>query len=573
MRGVSATGKGTSTLNALGTHALHAAAMLCICGLAIGTACVAGSAAPRDSPADRAPTTGAPTSEAPQRASKPQPKATSNPTKVSERGEGGGAGGDAGGGGEPNYGNALVVRARDFPDGLSGTIMCEGFVIPAGELIILGADLVIESSGPIIINGDLIGGAPWDGLDGVNIVLESTEFIRITGLVQPGDGLSSTETRIPGGRGGDLVLRAPLTETTQAEFRAGDGGDGAVAANGGHGGSVLLSGQGVMYDLVEFPQGNPERNFAVRGGNGGLGGAGTARFGTVSIHGADGGNGGDASVLSFEPANWMEGEMEGRDDEPEEPDGPDGSDGSDYTAPLTAGQDGLDSLYPCQKGNFGYPGPGANAGHGTAGGPGSNATSDTPAGVGGRGGSGGTATSAQGGKGGRGGDCCGPRGVSPFGAGGKGGAGGDGGVANGGNGANGGPGGNGHPDNPSGGNGGPGGNGGMANGGYAGRGGPGGHGTTPGVGGTGASGGDANGGSKGMGGEAARKRRVKVSKGGSMVWVGRMDQPGQRIPVSPAQQAMQVTSARSDMPTTMVKHSKPTLLATTPPVPAVVPPN
>lgn len=366
------------------------------------------------------------------------------------------------------YGSALVLRAADFPEGLSGLIECDGLDIPASEVIILTGDLEVRSHGPIIIEGHLAGLHADGALDGASIILESPRFIRITGTLTPGDGNHASGISERGGNSGDITLRAPFVEVLQPELIGGSAGDGGLAARAGDGGTVAVYGLGALINSERSRQ-SPAPNFHIIGGAGGDGGDGVANNAIELIRGGAGGNGGDANALPYEPAPWM------LDQPTTHPLDENRFDAFAIYTPLTHGGLGASATEPGGAGGDAPMGICAFGGEGGQGGNGAHATERTGGGHGGRGGAGGNAHGGNGGTGGRGGDFCGPPPLTS-GPGGPGGRGGRGGKAIGGNGGRSGGGGNGSTINAHGGSAGPVGMPGGGRAGHGGTGGDGGHG-------------------------------------------------------------------------------------------------
>jgi hypothetical protein len=181
-------------------------------------------------------------------------------------------------------GSLLVVDAGSdlyFPGGFS----LAGLMLVADSPEPIGA-LRVRSNGPIDVTGTLLGGlqmsaAAGQGRSGMDLILESSERITITGRVVAMSGedgqsafdhalLDATPRRVGaghGGHGGSVYLIAPAVEIL-GQVLSGNGGAGGAAialgldtvgGNGGNGGIIVkLTSEGIAF---------------VSGGEAGSGGA------------------------------------------------------------------------------------------------------------------------------------------------------------------------------------------------------------------------------------------------------------------------------------------------------------
>ena len=168
------------------------------------------------------------------------------------------------------------------PETVGGLIECESFSVPAGQTTRVTSDLVIDASGDVNIDGELIGDASG-GVAGYNITIEAGGDINVRGTIaanadagsakrihEAGIAKSGNAAGVSGvARDGRSVTLKPYHDLNieAADFlRAGDGEDGQSALNGhgqpgGKGGDIILC---------------PRDTLAFRGsivlGNGGAGG-------------------------------------------------------------------------------------------------------------------------------------------------------------------------------------------------------------------------------------------------------------------------------------------------------------
>jgi len=361
-------------------------------------------------------------------------------------------------------GRRTVSKDVTLQDGdhFQGLLEADDVLIPQGATVWVDNDLLIHASGNVSIEGTLRaidrGDDESKAAPGIAIVAQST--IDITGSVLGGRGKSYPQTiectGIEGGRGSDLLMRAPVINVNGI-VRAGSGGHGGAGAKAGDGGSAQLFGLTLSRDAS-----------AQNGVYGGAGGDGL-NWNALTGVAAAGGDGGEVFLGSFN----LESPLTQRFTKLIRPKlGPRlaGMLPIQITLPLDStdmfdlppGTSGWPGNSDDQSGYMPPPAPGGSSG--TFG-----------YGNGGPGGNGATGSDAKGGKGGNGGpgaNCC-PNCASPGGQGGRGG------LATAGHGQNAGNGGDAYYDplfgyTGHGGNGGSGGRSGNATGGTGGDGGPGG---------------------------------------------------------------------------------------------------
>lgn len=365
----------------------------------------------------------------------------------------------------------------DRPTLITGTVYAASFTVEPGAVVYAVGEIEIVTTGSIEILGDMYGrdGDVAMGPDGSGIYLSSEKSVRISGTIFAGSGLNGAMPGERGGHGGDLTIESPLNIFSQTSITGARGGDAGPSAQGGDGGSIVITGSCLS---------TGGRVITIYGGDAGLAGDGVDGFGSEYRRGGHGGHGGDAHIIQ-DPANNHAGALHHH--------GPLGSITNLSPNPPvviapeigTNGTDGTDGV-GCESGSPGLPGGSVGGGSGTSGGTGTggaviisgdegeivNCTVGAP---GGHGGKGGDATGGNGGKGGNAGDCCNPSAIPK-----SGGKGGKGGGGTGGKGGKGGRGGDGAFRNgsycSSGGTGGDGGPGGMGRGGDGGNGGKGGKG-------------------------------------------------------------------------------------------------
>lgn len=197
-----------------------------------------------------------------------------------------------------------------------GIIMVSDFYVPPDEEIVFTGPVDFRATGEIVIDG-VVRGVGMPSADEDPYVMQ---FSSMTGIIIRGElicypGYDGKEFGEDGGRGGDLVLRAPIL-VGATEVKAGRGGNGAVGGgDGGRGGDMKSFGAAIvrpeseraiqfLAEQREHDQ-TPSPTFAaswLSGGDGGKGGRGDAAAG---LPGGDGGNGGRGTGSHFAEADWM----------------------------------------------------------------------------------------------------------------------------------------------------------------------------------------------------------------------------------------------------------------------------
>lgn len=169
---------------------------------------------------------------------------------------------------------------------MSGLVHAESVLASQDAVIQASGDLMIVTTGPIQIDGKIIG---WDGNelqpDAGEIRLVSMDSITINGELIPGRGADGSWVGDPGGNGGDIYVESPITLIGFDNLIGGNGGQGGPSASGGDGGDVIVIGGIARTD---------RRPASFTGGVPGRGGDGVNGFGRAFRIGGDGGNGGDA---------------------------------------------------------------------------------------------------------------------------------------------------------------------------------------------------------------------------------------------------------------------------------------
>ena len=404
-----------------------------------------------------------------------------------------------------NQETLLIVRG-DTP--LSGHLLADRIVIPAGVVACSSGDLTLEARSSIEIAGALTcadRGGQQVPQPGIRVSLISHGVITISGVVMGGRGGAVPDSvdrqfeGVHGGQGSTISIQSPLT-TISGQVFAGAGGQSGAHTDGPLGGDIIVRGVCV--------KGPGATGFQLVGGEGGYGGDSYS----VRVPAAAGGGGGTVRVEPLQSGTERASFLKRTSD---------AGGGPHLASGIRSATIALEDEIPgqCAPGSAGAPGADATGGGGQTGSPGAHGTSTSPQGAtGGPGGvGGGTATSPiTGGTGDSGTDatdCCLP---SPTG-GKNGGAGGTGGSGKGGKGGTGGQGGNGYFDASKGvytgppGDGGPGGPGGTGRGGKGGDGGDGGDGSTAGSGGAAGASGTSLPGDGGDGGDAGEYGRNSTS--------------------------------------------------------------
>lgn len=298
----------------------------------------------------------------------------------------------------------------------SGSVELATLTIGPEAVLLITADTVLHTTGPLIIAGtiQIRHGTPADPKgDAPDLTLISDTCIIVRGRIAAGRGAHGEGLKIDGGRGTDLLIQSPIARFEGEPLRAGNGGNGGTNGRGGGGGSLEFN-----CTIIEAHR----PDFACIGGNGGNGG-----HGGTALPGHHGGGGGNVECRGYENGPTY--------DDIHIPDHLINTD-----LPMAFGSRGKPSGQPCTPGGPGLPGVTMIGGNGGDGGKGAHGRSDFwlwsrsavfPGNHGGSGGHGGSVNgSAPGGNGGNGGDC--PHGPGPCA-----GPGGDGGLAIGGNGGNG----------------------------------------------------------------------------------------------------------------------------------------
>jgi hypothetical protein len=197
-----------------------------------------------------------------------------------------------------------------------GIVMLGDFYVPPDEEIVFTGPVDLRATGEIVIDG-VVRGVGMSSADEAPYLMQ---FSSMTGIVIRGElicypGYDGKEFGEDGGRGGDLVLRAPILFGA-TEVKGGRGGNGAIGGgDGGRGGTLMSYGAAIvrpdseraiqyLADQREHDQ-TPSPTFSaswLSGGDGGKGGPGDARTGRP---GGDGGGGGRGTGRHFVEADWM----------------------------------------------------------------------------------------------------------------------------------------------------------------------------------------------------------------------------------------------------------------------------
>lgn len=197
-----------------------------------------------------------------------------------------------------------------------GTIMLGDFYVPPDEEIVFTGPVDLRATGEIVIDG-VVRGVGMGSADDVPYLMQ---FASMTGIIIRGElicysGYDGKEFGEDGGRGGDLVLRAPIL-VGATEVKAGRGGSGAAGGgNGGLGGTLRSYGAAVVLPeterAIEHRAKQREHGFRpsgtfsgswLSGGDGGKAGRGDAAAGRA---GGNGGGGGRGTSGHFVEADWM----------------------------------------------------------------------------------------------------------------------------------------------------------------------------------------------------------------------------------------------------------------------------
>ncbi|KAA0215150.1 MAG: hypothetical protein DYG94_09830 [Leptolyngbya sp. PLA3] len=126
--------------------------------------------------------------------------------------------------------SAEVSAGHLFTSGVanvSGYVRTDRFAVGPRGVVYADEDLIVDSSGPIVIDGTLQaqdGTAFGAGTSAASIALVSDTAIIIRGDVVAGDGADGVFPSQSGGRGTSFYLEAPIVIFELASLRAGDGG-------------------------------------------------------------------------------------------------------------------------------------------------------------------------------------------------------------------------------------------------------------------------------------------------------------------------------------------------------------
>ncbi len=201
------------------------------------------------------------------------------------------------------------------PTSIGGTVNVVDFTVAAGQTTTVAADVVINASGNVRIEGVLASATVTTaGAKGYDITIVAQGDIEVTGTIQAGNGAAGAastaklaptmqatgdQADAPGGDGGTIELRAGgnLTIGATASLTSGTGGIGGTGPWGGAGGS------GGDVRLAAGGQLNMQGSLAV--GNGGDGGS-ASPAGSLSGNLFFGGRGGDSGVVFAKAGavNW-----------------------------------------------------------------------------------------------------------------------------------------------------------------------------------------------------------------------------------------------------------------------------
>lgn len=206
----------------------------------------------------------------------------------------------------PSTSSSGPLRVAVDGERLAGVLVVESFIVPAGCTVFATDDLAVLASGPISIEGTLLGTERAHAADGrgASILLRSRHSLEVSGAVLAGDGCAIPAS-LDGGAGGDLWLEAPRITHDGFAF-AGTGFAGtptatvnAVGGSGGDGGDLFALGpiRSSAQSAPHVPQ-----LCAGDGGHGGRGEAGGPTGPTLfrwsAAAGGDGGDGGQVGVGS-----------------------------------------------------------------------------------------------------------------------------------------------------------------------------------------------------------------------------------------------------------------------------------
>lgn len=284
---------------------------------------------------------------------------------------------------------ASLVRADNnvvLTDGtvLTASISATSITVPVGASVRYAADIVLEATGSIVIEGQLLGNGPSGGANAFGISLVAGS-VTVTGSVVGAPGLSraaetssSSTTGTAGGDGGSVAISwgslSTLNLASGARIESGAGGNGAdvtvtavsgapseltaTGGAGGRGGDLTLNGVAAVFN----------GNLVL--GNGGSGGKGevTAPGDTIPEASAltgVGGNGGSSGAIQL-PPSYTVAQMYGT-----KLSGGAGGSGGEGLASAAAACTGSNGVYPNINGGRGCDGASATG----RGGPGGCSTS------------------------------------------------------------------------------------------------------------------------------------------------------------------------------------------------------
>jgi len=195
-----------------------------------------------------------------------------------------------------------------------GTILVDDLYIPLDEEIVFTGPVDFRALGEIVIDG-VIRGAPMSAADEEPYEMQ---FSSMTGIVIRGElicypGYDGVDFGEDGGKGGKLVLRAPIL-VGATEVKGGRGGSGAVGGgNGGLGGTLVTYGAAIVLPESERAKEHlakqREHGFRPLGTFSGSwlsgGDGGEAGRGDRGRAGGNGGGGGRGTSGHFVEADWM----------------------------------------------------------------------------------------------------------------------------------------------------------------------------------------------------------------------------------------------------------------------------
>ncbi len=178
------------------------------------------------------------------------------------------------------------VGDANAPSTLAGKVTVTHLNIPVGQTTLVKSDVEIDATGDVIIDGQLV--ADDSPADGYSITINTGGDVRITGVIQAGDGAQNIRQTISADETG-------LSNTGE------DGYNGGTICI--HAGGELMVEYGVVMQAGNGSAGLP----GTRGGMGGKGGdiilcAGEKLVMHGGLHVGNGGDGGDADTTSDQSA-------------------------------------------------------------------------------------------------------------------------------------------------------------------------------------------------------------------------------------------------------------------------------